>query len=71
MLQLQYYSNMTDWCSGGCNVTSDIGICEACVKHKMSRKQFHSTEGVKSTRLLELVNTAVCGPMQVKSLGDS
>ena len=46
-----------------------VGLCDSCVKGKMSRKPFKSAGGIKSKRTLELVHTDVCGPMQVNSLG--
>lgn len=47
----------------------NVGLCDSCVKGKMSRKPFKSAGGIKSQRTLELVHTDVCGPMQVNSLG--
>lgn len=48
-----------------------VGVCEPCIKGKMTRKPFDKHVGIKSSRPLELVHTDVCGPMQTKSIGGS
>lgn len=48
-----------------------VGLCEPCVKGKMSRMPFKARSEIKSTRVLELVHTDVCGPMRTTSLGGS
>lgn len=63
--------NMTQWCKNGCDISDDIGVCEPCVKGKMSRQPYKSRDSIKSKRVLELVHTDVCGPMQTESLGGS
>jgi transposase InsO family protein len=63
--------NMTQWCDNGCDLSGGIGVCEACVKGKMARQPFHTDNEIKSTRVLELVHSDVCGPMQTESLGGS
>lgn len=52
---------------------SDVStsICEPCVKGKMARKPYKPVGGIKSQRVLELVHTDVCGPMQNNSIGGS
>ena len=49
------------------NVSFDL--CSSCVKGKMARMPFQSSE-IKSKRTLELVHTDVCGEMQTSSLGN-
>lgn len=44
--------------------------CEVCVLGKHARNQFGESS-TKTTAVLELVHTDVCGPMQVKSLESS
>jgi hypothetical protein len=63
--------NMTQWCDNGCDLSGNIGVCEACVKGKMARQPFNTDNTIKSTRVLELVHSDVCGPMQTESLGGS
>jgi len=50
---------------------ANVDTCEPCIKGKMTRKPFKSTSGIKSSRVLELVHTDVCGPMQNLSIGGS
>lgn len=40
------------------------GSCEVCVQGKMSRYEFPSKAKQKSTKILDLIHTDVCGPMQ-------
>lgn len=63
--------NMTQWSNNGCDLSGNIGVCEACVKGKMTRQPFHTDNMIKSTRVLELVHSDVCGPMQTESIGGS
>ncbi|KXJ62430.1 hypothetical protein RP20_CCG010088 [Aedes albopictus] len=42
---------------------SESVVCESCVVGKQTRKPFSSREGRKSSRVLELVHTDVCGPV--------
>ena len=44
------------------------GVCEPCVKGKMTRKPFTGSNGIKTRRSLELIHSDVCGPMQNESL---
>lgn len=52
------------------NVNEKLEFCEACVKGKQSQKPF-TRSNTKSTEVLELVHTDVCGPMRVNSIGGS
>jgi hypothetical protein len=47
-----------------------LKFCEACVGGKSAREPFRSGE-IKSSEILDLVHSDVCGPMQTKSLGGS
>ena len=38
-------------------------ICEACVAGKLTRKQFVTSEDRRSSRLLELIHSDICGPI--------
>ncbi|MCO5580832.1 hypothetical protein L7F22_034705 [Adiantum nelumboides] len=46
---------------------SGIELCEACIYGKLSRTKFPKSKS-KTTRLLELIHSDVCGPMQTASL---
>jgi len=48
-----------------------VGVCEPCIKGKMTRNFFSKHVDIKSSRPLELVHTDVCGPMKTKSIGGS
>lgn len=39
------------------------GVCEPCQLGKQARKPFHSQSGPRSSRMLELIHTDVCGPI--------
>ena len=47
------------------------GNCEPCVLGKMHRLPFPKESTTKSTQLLELVHSDLCGPMEVDSKGGS
>lgn len=49
----------------------NVGICDPCVKGKMTRKSYQNRDDIKSTRPLELIHSDVCGPMENVSLGGS
>ena len=49
--------------------TTDIGVCEGCALGKSHRTAMPKHGTSRTTRLLELVHTDICGPMQVDSLG--
>lgn len=44
-------------------------ICECCVKEKISRAPFPMLSEIKSTDILDLIDTDVCGPMQTITPG--
>lgn len=48
-------------------VKEKLSFCEGCVYGKMHNKPHPSRGGVRSTRVLELVHSDVCGPMPVRS----
>ena len=48
-----------------------VGMCEPCIKSKMTRRPFCKHVGIKSCRPLKLVHTDVCGRMQTISIGGS
>ena len=39
-------------------------VCEACITAKQTRESFSMRSGQQSSRILELVHSDVCGPMQ-------
>ena len=43
--------------------------CEACILGKMQRNSCPKVSSNRASRLLELIHTDVCGPMQVPSIG--
>ena len=45
--------------------------CEACVLGKMQKKPFPKQSQHRATRPYEIVQSVVCGPMQVESKGGS
>lgn len=48
----------------------DVKECITCMMGKQSRAPFHSSNTeIKSTEILELVHTDLCGPMEVTSTG--
>ena len=52
--------------------TKDVtNLCEGCALGKHSRDPFPKKSKSKSTELLELIHTDVCGPLNVASLGGS
>lgn len=50
--------------------TKDTINCIACLEGKQSRLPFNE-KGHRSSKLLELIHSDVCGPMSVKSIGGS
>lgn len=57
--------------AAGIKVT-DCGIretCEVCIKGKMARKPFPKRSENRSNKILDLVHTDVCGPMQTVTPG--
>ncbi len=45
----------------------ELSFCKGCLEGKMARKPFKAGETPKTTTLLELVHSDVCGPMSVAS----
>lgn len=43
--------------------------CDTCNKSKLCAMPFPKNNEIKTTQILELVHTDVCGPMNVKSVG--
>ena len=43
--------------------------CEACAVGKQHREKFPIHKEKRQTKILELIHTNVCGPMQTRSLG--
>lgn len=52
----------------GVEFSGEFDKCRECVLGKAHRKSF-SSSGSKTSEILELIHTDVCGPMQVTSLG--
>ena len=53
------------------SLKSDAEGCEPCALGKMHRLPFPKVAQQKSTKLLEIIHSDLCGPMQVDSLGGS
>jgi transposase InsO family protein len=49
----------------------EIGLCEGCVLGKQSKLPFPKDQSLRATKVLELVHTDLCGPMEVESMGGS
>ena len=45
--------------------------CDGCMKGKQTRKSFPKESTTRAHKILELIHTDVCGPMENKSLGGS
>ncbi len=45
-----------------------IPVCESCLEGKMTKRPFKA-KGYRATKLLELVHTDVCGPINVQARG--
>lgn len=50
------------------DVDAVIGRCESCVKGKKSDFPINKIDARRSNRILELVHTAICGPMSERAL---
>ena len=49
------------------SIFSDFGLCVNCIKGKQTK---HNKKGAtRSTQLLEIIHTDVCGPFDVPSFG--
>ncbi|CAB0020455.1 unnamed protein product [Nesidiocoris tenuis] len=53
------------------NFHENIPTCETCIEAKLTRQSYSRSEHARTSELLEIVHTDVCGPMQVESLGKS
>ena len=49
----------------------EMNFCEGCIEGKMHRKTHRSVGEFRSTKIMQLVHSDVCGPMQTKSIGGS
>lgn len=47
----------------GVMINDAEAVCEPCVFGKQSRKPFNSTGGARSSRVLQLIHSDVCGPI--------
>ena len=43
------------------------GICECCVKGKLTRKPFPQGSETTTEDILDLIHTDICGPMQIST----
>jgi hypothetical protein len=50
------------------NTDEDEGVCEACLARKQHRFKFDNNK-TKTTHVLELIHSAICGPMRTQSCG--
>ena len=51
------------------NDSEDMSFCKGCAKGKQKRNAFPRNEATRSSELLGIVHSDVCGPMQTVSLG--
>ena len=51
--------------------SKDVLDCEACTQGKMHRSSFPKQSQHRATKILELIHSDLCGPMQVNSTGGS
>ena len=52
-----------------CDVSDDIGICEACIGGKLHKRPFPVSSEIRSENPLDLVHSDVCGKLGTKSFG--
>jgi len=53
------------------NSKDSLDDCEVCIKGKLTRKPFHTSDNQRTTQPLEIVHSDVCGPFNTPSLGGS
>ena len=51
------------------NKQEELGFCEACVEGKEHRDPFPAIGEIRTSQVLDLIHSDVCGPMQTRSLG--
>lgn len=51
------------------NSNEKLPTCETCIKGKHAQTPFPKVSKTRSSKLLELVHSDVCGPMRTKSIG--
>jgi GAG-pre-integrase domain/Integrase core domain len=49
----------------------DIRLCEGCILGKQSKLSFPRGQSMRATKVLEMVHTDLCGPMEIESMGGS
>ncbi|KAJ4820349.1 polyprotein [Rhynchospora pubera] len=49
----------------------EVGLCEGCILGKQSKLSFPKDRSMRAKKILELVHTDLCGPMEVESIGGS
>lgn len=54
-------------CSGICIKKCNDDFCDICAKSKLTRKPFPKQTSSRSTELLNIIHSDVCGPFQVQS----
>lgn len=52
-------------------INTDSGFCESCVLGKQARTSFPKNKDTRSSRILELIHTDLCGPMPTTAHDDS
>ena len=53
------------------NPNEIVHQCETCIQAKLTRRSYPQSEGGRSSGLLEVVHTDLCGPMRIQSFGKS
>lgn len=53
------------------NMNTDAKFCESCVMGKQAKKPYSKKKVARSTRVLELIHTDVCGPFSVTAYDGS
>ena len=51
------------------DIKNDHSECAPCALWKQHRNEFPNHEEKRQTKLLKLIHTDVCGPMQTRSVG--
>ncbi len=54
---------------GAVSSSGKFDFCRGCIEGKLARRPFPTSTSPKTTQLLELVHSDVCGPMSVQSPG--
>lgn len=51
------------------NINEKLGPCQTCIMGKQTQTPFPKKSNSRSSKLLELIHTDICGPMRTQSIG--